>query len=125
MPADPISAKQAEMVRHHGSADLSERADQHLERVANRHGLSSLSRHTGKYFEGAQAGPAFGVKHLAVGLQRGLRIQDSASAAPSSARLSRNDKPNAAHDDNADANHKEGATNVTIDRPNYSRARCS
>jgi hypothetical protein len=32
MPADPISAKQAEMVRHHGSADLSERADQHLER---------------------------------------------------------------------------------------------
>ena len=52
--------------------------------VANLHGLSSLSRHTGKYFEGAQAGPAFGAKHLAVGLQRGLRIQDSASAAPSS-----------------------------------------
>ena len=32
MPADPISAKQAEMVRHHGSADLSERAGQHFER---------------------------------------------------------------------------------------------
>jgi hypothetical protein len=45
--------------------------------------------------------------------------------APRLARLSRNDKPNAAHDDNANANHEEGATNVKIDRPNYSRARCS
>jgi len=45
--------------------------------------------------------------------------------APRLARLSRNDNPNAAHDDNANANHKEGATNVKIDRPNYSRARCS
>src|SRR5262249_47880411 len=43
--------------------------------------------------------------------------------APRLARLSRNDKPNAAHDDNANANHKEGATNVTIDRPNYFCAR--
>jgi RNA polymerase-binding transcription factor DksA len=32
MPADPISCRQAELVRHHGAADLSERADQHIER---------------------------------------------------------------------------------------------